>query len=95
MALPAVLCYYLFKGLVGGRPGTALPAAFLCGALSIFSGAVMAGLALTFTEEAFLKVSYAVVLAHIPVMIIEGIVACFCVAFLKKVKPEILPGFSG
>jgi cobalt/nickel transport system permease protein len=94
MALPAVLCYYLFTGLVGRRPGIALPAAFLCGALSIFLGAVMVGLALTFTEEAFLKVSYAVVLAHIPVMIIEGFITCFCVAFLKKVKPEMLPGID-
>jgi cobalt/nickel transport system permease protein len=95
MALPAVLCYYLFAGLVGRRPGIALPAAFLCGAVSILLGAVMVGMALTFTEENFLKVSYLVVAAHVPVMIIEGIITCFCVAFLRKVKPEMLPGHGG
>ncbi len=92
MALPAVLCYYLFGSLVGKGPRIALLAAFLCGSLSVLFGAVMVGLALTFTEENFLKVSYLVVTAHIPVMIIEGIITAFCVAFLKKVQPEMLPG---
>ncbi len=90
MALPAVFCYYLFGRLVGKRPRIALPAAFVCGALSVFLGAVMVGLALMFTEENFLKVSYLVVIAHLPVMIIEGTVTAFCVAFLKKVQPDML-----
>jgi cobalt/nickel transport system permease protein len=94
MALPAVFCYYLFGRLVSKRPHIALPAAFACGALSVFLGAVMVGLALTFTEENFLKVSYLVVIAHLPVMIIEGIITAFCVAFLRKVQPDMLPGNS-
>jgi cobalt/nickel transport system permease protein len=94
MALPAVFCYYLFGSLVGKRPRIALPAAVACGVLSVFFGAVMVGLALTFTEENFLKVSYLVVIAHVPVMIIEGIITAFCVAFLRKVKPDMLPGYT-
>jgi len=34
------------------------------------------------------------VAAHLPVMIIEGIVTALCVAFLKKVQPSILPGYT-
>jgi cobalt/nickel transport system permease protein len=94
MALPAVFCYYLFGSLVGKRHRIALPAAVACGVLSVFFGAVMVGLALTFTEENFLKVSYLVVIAHVPVMIIEGIITAFCVAFLRKVKPDMLPGYT-
>ena len=94
MALPAVFCYYLFGRLVGKRPHIAMPAAFACGALSVFLGAVMVGLALTFTEENFLKMSYLVVIAHLPVMIIEGIITAFCVAFLRKVQPDMLPEYS-
>ena len=90
MALPAVFCYYLFGRLVGRQPRIALPAAFVCGALSVFLGAVMVGLALTFTDENFLKVSYLVATAHLPVMIIEGLITAFCVAFLKKVQPDML-----
>jgi len=93
MAFPAVLCYYLFAGLVRMRPAIALPAAFFCGVLAVFFAAVMVGLALTFTEENFLKVAYMVVVAHLPVMAIEGIITAFCVAFLKRVQPEMLPGY--
>jgi cobalt/nickel transport system permease protein len=92
MAFPAVLSYYLFGPLVRGRPQIALPAAFACGAVSVFLGAIMVALALTFTDENFLKVSTMVAAAHIPVMIIEGIITVFCVAFLKKVQPDMLPG---
>lgn len=92
MALPAVFCYYLFGTLVGKGVRIALPAAFLCGFLSVFLAGILVGLALTFTEENFLKASYLVVMAHLPVMIIEGIITAFCVAFLKKVQPEMLPG---
>ena len=91
MAAPAVFCYYLFGGLVRKRPGIALPAAFACGALSVFLGGILVGVALIFTEENFLKVSYLVVAAHVPVMIIEGLITAFCVAFLRKVQPEMLP----
>ncbi len=90
MALPAVLCYYLFGPLVGKGPRTAISAAFLCGALSVFLGGILVGLALAFTEENFLKAAYLVVMAHIPVMIIEGVITAFCVVFLKKVQPEML-----
>ena len=92
MALPAVFCYYLFGGLVRKRSGIALPAAFACGAFSVFFGGIMVGLALIFTEENFLKVSYLVVAAHVPVMIIEGLITAFCVGFLKKVQPDMLHG---
>ena len=92
MALPAVLCYYLFGNLVGKGPRIALPAAFLCGFLSVFLAGILVGLALTFTEENFLKAAYLVVMAHLPVMIIEGIITAFCVVFLKKVQPDMLPG---
>ncbi len=50
----------------------------------------MVGVSLVFTGEAFMEVSKLVVIAHFPVMIIEGIMTAFCVVFLKKVKPEIL-----
>jgi cobalt/nickel transport system permease protein len=94
MALPAVCCYYLFGGLVRKGPRIALPAAFACGALSVFLGGIMVGLALIFTEENFLKVSYLVLAAHVPIMIIEGLITAFCVTFLKKVQPDMLRGLG-
>lgn len=92
MAFPAVLTYHLFGRLAAGRSRMALPAAFACGAVSVFFGAILVGVALTFTEKHFLKVAAMVAAAHIPIMIIEGIITAFCVAFLKKVQPEMLSG---
>ena len=94
MALPAVICYYLFGSLIHKSKRLAVPAAFACGAGSVFLGAVLAGFSLMSTEGSFLEVAGLVVTAHLPVMIIEGLVTVFCVGFLKKVKPEMLPGYD-
>jgi cobalt/nickel transport system permease protein len=94
MALPAVICYLVFSRFLHKRPLVALSAAFACGFLSVLLGAVILGLALIFTEENFFEVSAIVIAAHIPVMIIEGVITAVCVSFLKKVQPAMLPGFS-
>lgn len=95
MAVPAVTCYYLFGPFILKKQRIAVSAAFACGAGSVFLGAVLAGGSLMFTEGSFLEVAGLVVTAHLPVMVIEGVVTVFCVAFLKKVKPEMLPGYDG
>ena len=94
MALPAVICYYLFRGLILRQGTAAFVAAFACGFLSVFLSSILAGMALMFTEENFLEVASAIIIAHLPVMVVEGVVAIFCIGFLKKVKPELLPGFE-
>ncbi len=91
MAFPAVICFYLFsRGVKHGNAVVALGSAFACGFAAVLLGAIMVAVSLVFTEESFLQVAKLVVVAHVPVMIIEGILTAFCVAFLKKVKPEIL-----
>ena len=94
MALPAVLCYIVCSPFLHKKSALALPAAFACGFLSVLLSALVLGLALVFTEENFFEVAAIVIVAHIPVMIIEGIVTALCVAFLKKVQPTMLPGPS-
>jgi cobalt/nickel transport system permease protein len=94
MAVPAVLCYFLFGRMVHKRPPIAFIAAFACGFISVFLGAIFVGLSLVFTEEDFFKVSAMLVIAHLPVMIIEGIITGFCVSFLRKVQPGMLPGVA-
>ena len=94
VAGPAILCYYLFGRLIQKGNGIALVAAFACGALSVFLTSIMVALSLLFTEENFFEVAAMVVTAHLPVMIIEGIMTAFCIGFLKKVKPDSLPGFA-
>jgi cobalt/nickel transport system permease protein len=48
--------------------------------------------ALITTGQAFLEAAELVLLAHIPVMIIEGVITLFIFLFLRKVKPGMLEG---
>ncbi|MFO7965772.1 MAG: cobalt transporter CbiM [Desulfobacterales bacterium] len=90
MAVPAVTGFYLFGWMVRRKPDLTAVAAFFCGFGAVFFSAIIAGAALMFTEDDFLKIAYLLVAAHLPVMVVEGIVTAFCVGFLKKVRPEIL-----
>ena len=93
MALPAVLCYLLLGPLIRKNHSIALAASFFAGFLSVFFAAVLLAMSLVFTEENFWEVSMLVIVSNLPVMVIEGIVTAFCIAFLKKVHPVILPGY--
>ena len=91
MALPAVICYYLFRGLIWKTQPVSMAAGFGCGFLSVALGGVVVGAALMFSEGHFMEIAALVVGAHIPVMLIEGVVTAFCLAFLKRVNPMMLP----
>ncbi len=94
MALPAVLMYYLFaKPVRNPHKNIAVFAGFFAGFLAVLIASLLVALALVFTGKPFLSVAKFIVAAHIPVMIIEGIITAFVVGFLRRVKPEILGGF--
>ena len=95
MALPAVICYLIFGRFVHKSSRAAAIAAFACGFLSVLLSGLLVALSLVFTDENFLDVSGIILAAHVPVMIIEGIVTAICLAFLRKVKPEMLPSGPG
>jgi cobalt/nickel transport system permease protein len=91
MAAPAVLAYLLFSPLVkASKPPLVSAGGFLAGVTGIIVGALLVALALISTGESFRNIAMVIIIAHIPVMIIEGVVTAFCVLFLKRVKPEIL-----
>lgn len=91
MAVPAVLSHYLFLPLLGKSPKLTFAAGFSAGFFSILFSALLLGAALRFTNQNFYETSIAIIAGYIPVMIIEGIVTGFCVAFILKVYPEIIP----
>ncbi len=90
MAVPAVLVHLLFSPLVGRSPQLTFAAGFLAGTCAILLSSLLLGAALSFSNEDFLKTCLAIISAHVPVMIIEGIVTGFCVSFLVRVYPELL-----
>ena len=90
MALPAVICFYLYRPLLR-RPGlVASVGAFACGFSAILLSALLVAAALISTGQAFLQIAELAVLAHIPVMLIEGMITLFILLFLNKVRPEML-----
>ncbi|SDK94997.1 cobalt/nickel transport system permease protein [Maridesulfovibrio ferrireducens] len=90
MALPAVLCHYLFRSLLSKGGKSMSIAAFMCGALSIALSAILTAFALSFTDDSFIGVAQLIVYSHIPIMIIEGFICLFTYSFLYKVRPEML-----
>ena len=91
MAVPAVLVHYLFLPLLGKSSKLNFTAGFLAGLFSILLSSLLLGAALWFTDKNFFETSLAIIMTYIPVMIIEGVVTGFCVTFLLKVYPEIIP----
>ncbi len=92
MSAPAVICFYVFRPLLRQGGVLSMVAAFACGASAIIMSGLLVALALLLTGEGFLQVAEMVLVAHIPIMIIEGIITLFVFLFLKKVNPEMLEG---
>lgn len=91
MALPAVLCYGIFAPFLSKKRVISLIAAFACGFFAVLFSGLLVAFSLVFTEESFMEVAAMVLIAHLPVMIIEGVITAFCISFIQKVSPEILP----
>jgi len=91
MAFPGLLMYYLCRPLIRSeRRWLNLIAGFIAGAGAVFLAGVLVALALYLSNQGFVSAAKAVLLAHIPIMIIEGIVTAIAISFIKKIKPEIL-----
>jgi cobalt/nickel transport system permease protein len=90
MAFPAVVCYYAFRPLLGRSNRLRTIGAFCCGALSVAGAALCTALALCLTDEGFWTSAVILLAAHIPVMMVEGVVAVLIAAFIAKARPELL-----
>jgi cobalt/nickel transport system permease protein len=91
MAFPAVLLSLTLGRLVASeRQSVRWIAEFVCGAGAVFLSGLLVAAALILTDKAFQWAAFAVVAAHIPVMIIEGLITVFVIEFLRKMRPEML-----
>ena len=95
MAFPATLCFVLLRPLLS-RPGRVrTAAAFCCGALSGAGAGLLTAASLAWTDQGFVGAARLLFLAHVPVMVVEGIVTALAVSFLSRVRPELLGFASG
>jgi cobalt/nickel transport system permease protein len=92
VALPAFLFSLIFRRFVLSKSILiSSVSAFFNGFLPVVLTTVMLGAALFFTDTERYNVAIKTAfVAHIPVMIIEGVVTVLIVNFLKTVKPDIL-----
>lgn len=89
IAFPAVLCGLLFRPLIL-KASTRAVGSFCCGASAVALSGVIFALAMLFSGADFMVTAGAVLLAHIPVMIAEGVLTMLIVSFLGKAMPDIL-----
>ena len=93
IAFPALISFYLFRnGIRHKNPVVISVCAFGAGFTAVFLSGILVAFSLFFSEESFFYIARLVVIAHLPVMIIEGFFTAFCIGFLKKVRPEIIGG---
>jgi cobalt/nickel transport system permease protein len=90
MAGPAVFCFYVFRPLLNRSTSSKFAAAFACGFTAMLLSAILTACALALAGDAFIPAAKALLLAHLPIMVVEGIITGFTYTFLAKVKPEAL-----
>ena len=97
MAFPAVICYYLFGWGIKKNSGRLIfiITAFASGCCAILFAGILVGFSLYLNGDAFLPAAKLLVAAHLPVMLIEGVLTATCALFLRKVRPEFLESYYG
>lgn len=92
MAFPAVVLGFLCGRFIKSpNSGVRVVAEFIAGAGAIlFSGLMVAGSLVLALGQSMDAAARLVVLAHVPVMVIEGLLTVFIVEFIRKVRPEML-----
>lgn len=87
MGLPAMICYVIFGRAV--RSGSVIMS-FMAGALAIMMGAGLSGIFLGLSDRNFLGAVKLLLIAHVPLALVEGAVTSFLMMWLKKSAPEFL-----
>ena len=94
IALPAVIMHFVCRsGIYNSNKKVAMIWGGVAGASSIALTALLVTLALAITGEAFIPAAKLVVIAHTPIMAIEGILCAFAVGLIHRVKPELFNTF--
>lgn len=90
IALPAVLVWLLCRwGATRSDARVAALTGLIAGALAIILTALQVALVLWLSGDEFLPAAKLVVVAHLPVAVIEGLVCAAAVTLIHRVKPDL------
>ena len=90
MGVPALLCGVFFQRLKGSSRRRQSIIGGFAGALGTTLAAILLALLLATGGEDFFGVAKIALAAHVPVIVIEGLVRAFTIGFLARVKPALL-----
>ena len=92
MGFSAVVAGYVFRGLCRAWPTPAGQkiAAFCGGALGVLGAGLLTAVALSSSDEGFATAARLLFLAHLPIMLAEGLITMLTVGFIARVRPEML-----
>lgn len=92
LGFAAVIAWYVFHWLDAIIPGTwgLRIGAFCGGFLGVALSACLTAGALAFTTEGFRGAAAVLLVAHLPVMFIEGFITMFTVGFIARIKPQMI-----
>jgi cobalt/nickel transport system permease protein len=95
IGVPALIVYLVFRGFIN-KEGKTIPliGAALAGAFAVLLSAIFTAFSLVFSGAEFIPIAKIIVIAHLPVMAVEGMVNVSVVMLLKKAKPEMLEGLG-
>jgi len=90
MALPGLICYYLFRSTVrSDRLPVVFAGGFAAGLIALILGALISSAAMLLAGKSFAPLGTGFLAAHIPLAVIEGLVTGSIVVLLRQVRPEI------
>jgi cobalt/nickel transport system permease protein len=93
MAAPAVLLGLAFRPAIRSEnKAVRVSAEFAIGAGSIILSGALVASCLMAAGEAFYSAAKIILMAHIAIMLIEGLLTIFIVEFIRKIKPEMIYG---
>ncbi|MCT4578254.1 cobalt transporter CbiM [Donghicola sp.] len=96
IAAPAVLAWLLFGRLVErGTPMSGAIWAGVGGAFSIAATTIFVAFSLALTGDEFIPAAKLVLLAHIPVMVIEALLTGAAVYLVRQVRPDLFTAVKG
>ena len=92
MGFASLAAYVIFGRLIRESAGRVkiITLSFMAGAFAVMTAACLAGIFLMMTDSNFSGAVKVLLIAHIPVAVVEGIVTVFLVMWLKKSAPEFL-----
>lgn len=92
MAIPALICFFCCHRVIQHTRSETWQFlfGFIAGALAILLSTCLIGLTLWLSGEGFLYIIQLMFIAHLPVMLVEGVITGFTIVFLQQVRPELL-----